>query len=125
MKKGKTKIGFVFNLDEHWKDGSHWVALFVDTRTKQIVYFDSAGDDIPEEIEILTNRIQQQGKTLGIDLVFDKNHPFEHQMEDTECGIYCIYFITSMIKKPDFSLFKKKQITDKEMENYRRIYFSL
>ena len=25
---GKTQIGLVINLDEHWKDGSHWVALY-------------------------------------------------------------------------------------------------
>ena len=124
LKKGKKKVGIVFNLDEHWKDGSHWVAMFVDIKTKQILYFDSGGDDIPKEIEDLKEKIIHQGKQINIDFRFDKNHPFEHQMEDTECGIYCIYFIVTMIETPNFKLFKSKRIPDKEMEKYRSIYFS-
>ena len=42
-KNGKTKIGMVINLDEHWKDGSHWVGLFTDLTKNQIYYFDSVG----------------------------------------------------------------------------------
>ena len=54
-----------------------------------------------------------------------KNHPFEHQMEDTECGIYCIYFIVSMIENPNFKRFTNKRITDKEMEKYRHVFFRI
>lgn len=125
IKHHKKKIGIVFNLDEHWNNGSHWVSMFIDVPTKQICYFDSGGDDVPKEVENLVNRIENQGKQIGIDFTFRKNHPFEHQMEDSECGIYSIYFIVSMLKKPDFSKFKKKQITDKEMEQYRHIYFRI
>lgn len=39
--QGKNKIGIVINLDEHWKDGSHWVGLFTDLHKNQIYYFDS------------------------------------------------------------------------------------
>ena len=46
-------------------------------------------------------------------------------MHDSECGIYCIYFIAEMLKNPKFDRFKKKRITDKEMEKYRNIYFRL
>ena len=38
-KSGKNKIGMVINLDEHWKEGSHWVALYTDLKNNQI-YFD-------------------------------------------------------------------------------------
>ena len=38
VKKGKSKIGIVFNLDEHWKDGSHWVALYTDLKKNQIYF---------------------------------------------------------------------------------------
>ena len=125
LKRHKTKYGMIFNLDEHWKDGSHWVSLFVDVPTKQICYFDSGGDDIPVEISKLKDKIIQQGSRIGIDFKFHLNHPFEHQMHDTECGIYCIYFIVNMIDKPSFSRFKNKRITDKEMEKYRNVFFRL
>lgn len=125
LKKNKKKYGMVFNLDEHWKPGSHWVSLFVDVPSSQICYFDSGGDDIPKEVMTLVERIKHQGKNCGIDFVFDKNYPFEHQMEDTECGIYSLYFIATMIKNPSFSRFKNKRIPDKEMERHRNIFFRL
>lgn len=125
MKKHKKKIGIVFNLDEHWKPGSHWVSMFVDIPTQQICYFDSGGDESPKEVKNLVKRIEQQGREMGIKFKFHENHPFEHQMGDTECGIYCIYFIVSMISKPSFSRFLKKRITDKEMEKYRHMYFRI
>jgi hypothetical protein len=125
LKQNKKRIGIVFNLDEHWKGGSHWVSMFIDVPSKQICYFDSGGDDIPKEVERLAHKIQHQGKTIGIDFKLKKNYPFEHQMHDTECGIYCVYFIISMLQSPNFSKFTKKRITDKEMEKYRHLYFRI
>lgn len=125
LKKDKKRIGMIFNLDEHWKDGSHWVSMFVDIPSHQICYFDSGGDDIPKEVDQLKDRIIAQGKQLDIDFQFEKNHPFEHQMKDTECGIYCIYFITQMVKNPNFKPFKNKRIPDKVMEQYRDVYFRI
>jgi hypothetical protein len=42
-KEGKNKIGMVINLDESWKSGSHWVALYANLDKDQIYYFDSFG----------------------------------------------------------------------------------
>jgi len=42
--QGKTKIGLVINHDEHWKNGSHWVGLFIDLKKNNIYYFDSIGN---------------------------------------------------------------------------------
>lgn len=125
LKKNKNKIGIVFNLDEHWKPGSHWVSLYVDVPTKQICYFDSAGDDIPHEINKLVDRIRKQGEDLDIKFKFDKNYPFEHQKGTSECGMYCLYFISTMLKSPKFGGFKDKRIPDKEMEKYRYHYFTV
>ena len=36
--KGKTNIGIIFNLDPHYKQGSHWVAVFIKVRKKEIYY---------------------------------------------------------------------------------------
>ena len=40
---GKNRIGVVFNLDEHDKPGSHWVAFYANLVTGQIYYYDSYG----------------------------------------------------------------------------------
>jgi hypothetical protein len=126
IKKGINKIGIIFNLDEHWQEGSHWVSLFVDLPRKFIFYFDSAGDNIPKEITALVKRIQKQGKELNIDFRFDKNYPFEHQYKDTECGMYSLYLIITLLTThKDPNSFKKERISDEEMLNKRKIYFSL
>ena len=43
IKHGKTHIGLIINHDEHWKNGSHWVGLFIDINKNGIYYFDSVG----------------------------------------------------------------------------------
>jgi hypothetical protein len=56
-KSGKSKIGMVINLDEHWKDGSHWVALFSDLKKNQIYFFDSVAKKPIKRIRKFINRI--------------------------------------------------------------------
>jgi hypothetical protein len=45
LAKGKSKFGIVLNLDEHFKSGSHWTAMYVDAGPKDpvVFYFDSQG----------------------------------------------------------------------------------
>lgn len=98
IKKKITKIGIIFNLDKHDESGSHWVSLFIDLDDKYILYFDSAADIIQPEIEELVDRILKQGSQLGMDLKYEKdNTPFEHQMGNTECGMYSLYFIITLL----------------------------
>jgi len=97
LRKGKRKIGFVFNLDKHTQDGSHWVSMFLDIDDHFIFFFDSTGDDIPDEISKLKDRIVEQASVIGIELHFLKNHPSSHQYQDTECGMYSLFFIITLL----------------------------
>ena len=125
IKKGKTKIGVVFNLDPHYKEGSHWIALFIDVHKKYISFFDSNGDKIPKQIMNLVHRIQKQAKELNFSLHFTQNSPKEHQKGTTECGIYVLYFIINLLAhKKSPSYFKNHTITDDEMEVLRKKYFN-
>jgi hypothetical protein len=133
----KTKIGIIFNLDKHNESGSHWVSLFIDLDDKFIMYFDSAGDKIQPEIQKLVNRILKQAHELNIQLTFD-NTPIEHQFGDTECGMYSLYFIITLLKgetengekligykaKYDFFKNEKRRIPDKFVFNFRKKYFN-
>jgi hypothetical protein len=133
----KTKIGIVFNLDKHDEDGSHWVSLFIDLDDKFIMYFDSAGDKIQPEIQKLVKRIIKQADELNIQLIFD-NTPIEHQFGNTECGMYSLYFIITLLKgetetgekligykeKYDFFKDKKRRIPDNFVFNFRKKYFN-
>jgi hypothetical protein len=56
-KEGKTKIGMVINLDEHWKSGSHWVGLYFDLNKNQIYFFDSVAHKPIKRIRKYINKI--------------------------------------------------------------------
>jgi len=125
LKRGKKKIGIIFNLDPHYKPGSHWVSMFINVKKKQIYYFDSAGDPVPPGIMKFANEVTKQGKDLGINFKFDQNHPVEHQYGNTECGIYAIYFIVHMLEDKINSHYLKTHILkDKYIEKFRKIYFN-
>ena len=125
MNRGKTKIGIIFNLDPHYKSGSHWVSMFINIKKRSIFYFDSAGEKVPPEIMKLANTIISQGKSLGLQFSFDQNHPVEHQYGNTECGIYSLFFIVHMLEDKITSHYLKTHILkDKYMEKFRKVYFN-
>lgn len=127
LKKGHTKIGIIFNLDPHYKGGSHWVSLFINVKQKIIFFFDSAGEPIPPQIEKFVNTVIEQGKKLPnpIYFKFDQNYPVEHQYGNTECGIYSIFFITHMLEdKINGHYLKTHILKDKYMENFRKVYYN-
>lgn len=137
MKKGKKRFGIVFNLDKHTGPGSHWVTLFVDTTNKFMFFFDSAGNGLPKEVKMLMDRIEKQAKQLGIELKRYDNDHHEHQKGNTECGMYSLFFMITMLtgkipSRPDHTmsiderieLFLKKKIPDKMVFDYRDLYFN-
>ena len=56
IKKGKTKIGVVFNLDPHNRGGSHWVSMYTDLMKGGIYFFDSYAMKPKQEIYELMKR---------------------------------------------------------------------
>jgi hypothetical protein len=125
IEQGKKKIGIIFNLDPHYKPGSHWVSMFINIKKKQIYYFDSAGEPIPAGIKKFADEVTKQGKSLGISFKFDQNHPVEHQYGNTECGIYSLYFIVHMLEDKINSHYLKTHILkDEYIEKFRKIYFN-
>jgi hypothetical protein len=151
IKAKKTKIGIVFNLDRHDESGSHWVTLFIDIENRFLFFFDSADNDIPPEIWVdekgmkkrkkekkapLVNRIMEQAKAQGMTFKFYNNEGHRHQNGNTECGMYSLFFIITMLTgETPFTkgilsvqrrrnLFLKNRIPDKTMFGYRRMYFN-
>lgn len=133
IRNKKSEFGFIFNLDTHEGGGTHWVSLYFSFTDKYIFYFNSSGESIPKEIRDLKNRIIKQinDKTSEI-IKFYQNAPYDHQKGNNECGMYSLYFITTMLtKKIDNKLvdistlikyFKGKyngRITDKKMNDMR------
>lgn len=141
MKKGKDKFGIVFNLDKHYEPGSHWVTLWVDVPEKVIVFFDSAGNGLPEEVDTLIQRIVKQGNSFKMEFQIYNNGRHAHQSGNTECGMYSLFFIITMLTgkipppsdgavervltmKERIDLFMKGNIHDKTVFDYRDLYFN-
>ena len=145
---GKRKIGFVFNLDEHWKSGSHWVALYSDLEKKQIYFFDSYGKRPEKRIRNLVKRISNwcykkkccsKDKCKQIDLsdsfmrpeskneIEDKinveyNHN-RHQYKGSECGVYSLNFILRQLNGDSFHDIVDKKTLDDQIHKCRDVYF--
>lgn len=127
LARGKTKIGIIFNLDPHYKGGSHWVSMFISIPKRTIFYFDSAGDAIPPQIAAFAERVTEQGLQLSprIHFRFDQNHPTEHQYGNTECGVYSLFFIVHMLEDKITGHYMKTHVLrDKYMQKFRGIYFN-
>ena len=147
----KKKIGLVINLDEHYKSGSHWVALFANLEKKQIYYFDSTGRKPLKRIRKFINKIikfmykNTFNKNLSIDELlsnikkkkikenetinniiknFDiRYNNIQHQFKNSECGVYSIHFITKLVNNNSFDDVINNIINDDDMHKYRNIFF--
>lgn len=123
-----NKIGSVFNLDNHNEPGSHWVSLYMELKPccrekPSIYYFDSFAENPTDEIKSLVDNISEQYKSLtnnDIDFLYND---IKHQKRNTECGIYCIHFITSMLQGYDFDNYIKEIKKDDYMNKYRDFYY--
>lgn len=135
---GKTKIGAVFNLDKFRDEGSHWVSLFIDLQEGFIFFFDSLGDKIPKEIKKLVDRLKTHCKELEnpIELKEYDNYKVEHQKGNSECGMYSLFFIITLLtgkinnipiksQEDKIELFRKPRIPDSYVSNFRKIYFKV
>lgn len=124
IRRDKKKTGFIFNLDPHYKGGSHWLTMFLNIKDKYLLFFNSTGDGPGKETSALIERIMTQSENMGMTLkkyINTKNH----QRENTECGIYCLYCISELAsgnKGPEH--FLTKRISDDDMEKLRYKFFS-
>lgn len=152
-KQGKYKIGMVINLDEHYKNGSHWVALYADLNKNQIYFFDSLGRNPLKRIRKFINKItkymyhKKYSKDLPINDIIEKfrnknlitsnkhiknllgsgfdirYNHIQHQFENSECGVYSINFILRLVEGETFDSIIHNIIKDEEMNDNRKIYF--
>jgi hypothetical protein len=117
--RGIEHIGFSFNLDPHYKDGSHWVAAYINIPKKQCYYFDSYGMKPPKQIykfmQWLT--LQEPNMELGW-------NGRRFQRKDSECGMFSMYFLDRMMNGEPFLKFCRRQPPDSLMLDLRDWVYS-
>lgn len=122
--RGITKLGIVFNLDEHYKSGSHWVAMYADLKEGNVFFSDSYGIRPEKRITNLMRRIANfiQEK-LNIEPRVDYNKT-RHQYGNSECGVYSISFILRLLRGDAFEDITAKPIGDDVINKCRKYYFT-
>ena len=121
-------VGTIFNLDDHDEPGSHWTAIYIELIPKcrevpSIYYFDSIGNRPPKEIYDLSKKLKQQYKSIKNEELDFLYNDIQHQRGNTECGIYCLHFLESMLKGINFDNYIENKNCDKYMEKFRNYYF--
>ena len=128
LSRNYNEFGAIFNTHPHNKPGQHWISLFVNLKKGDIYYFDSVGDDPPEEVINLINRFKKEGdiyfknkgKLKKVSVTINK---LQHQEGNTECGVYSLFFIHHMLTDGDFSKLSKNRITDDQITKFRGYFF--
>jgi hypothetical protein len=119
---GKRGIGMIFNLDPHFKGGSHWVGLYIDLHDIEkpfVGYFDSYGYKTPPLIARLMRSFRLQISTCELGY-----NARRFQYGHSECGMFSMYFIICMIYGIPFKDFCKDSVDDQFMLQLRTILFS-
>ena len=116
--EGKRKIGAIFNLDPHYKGGSHWVGLFIDLDAEEVSYFDSYGLPPPGQIARLMRSLTLQDGSLRL-----QSNGRRFQYKGSECGVYSMVFILSMLTGEKFKTFVKHPISDDKVQSMRRFLY--
>lgn len=119
QKNGTTMIGIIYNLDPHFKDGSHWVANFINLPKHHCYYFDSYGYEPPKQIARFMKWLTTQDPKMKL---FYNARRFQQQ--GSECGMYSMYFIIRMMMGDPFRPFCRLQPRDSIMLDYRDWLFS-
>jgi hypothetical protein len=123
-KNKKTKFGVVFNLDESWKTGSHWVAMYADMKNAEVVYFDSYGTAPDKRVRKLMRKIASDTQKINPDVSIKSDHnKIRHQYKNSECGVYSMNFIIRMLKGETFENICKSKTSDDEINKCRKKYF--
>ncbi len=129
-------LACVLNTDHSGGDGLHWVAAFVDCRSKgsapwTVEYFDSAGDPPPKSMVGWMERTRAR-----LD-AYRKAHPalgggpvqsvavtsVGHQQGKTECGLYSLFYIRRRAEGTPYSFFASGAIPDDVMTTFRKSVF--
>jgi hypothetical protein len=123
-------FGCVLNTDVSSGPGKHWVCVFADARSPAewtVEYFNSSGNPPPpavtrwmENQAACMRRMPSAGAAVRTLVVSN----VQHQMTDTECGVYSLYYIRARLEGVPYTAFAEKRVPDSDMLEFRKNVFS-
>lgn len=128
--EGITELGIVFNTDPHYASGSHWVAVYICINPRSnkfgFYYYDSNAAEPSSYIKKLHASIQSQfaGTPSMMSRFTLKSNTVRHQFKNTECGMFSMHFIISMLnKKKSFEQIIHEKLDDDMIFKKRREFY--
>lgn len=127
----KTQCGVVLNIDYHTEPGSHWVSLYIglSPRLKNFgcFYIDTSSHSAPIEVvnfmKNVRKQIREHYKKTKRTFVLMENKK-QIQFENTECGMFSIYFLLQFLQRKEFKQIINSPIDDEKVHMLRDEYFT-
>lgn len=134
LRNNKTCIGFIINTDKWSGDGIHWTSIFVDMRDNKewsVEFFNSSGNTPSKNIKKLIDNIVNNlylcnSKPYDCTVTHINVAKNEHQLSDTECGLYGIFMIYNRCRGISLKYFENNEyekIHDDTMTLFRKYIF--
>ena len=74
-------------------------------------------------MKALVDKLQGQYQSIKGNTMDFLYNDIQHQQKNTECGIYCLHFLETMLKGKNFKQYIKNKNNDEYMEKFRNYYF--
>lgn len=124
--RGIRRIGVVYNTDEHYKRGEHWIASYTNLPMKQMYFFDSVGrrpepritSFFAKKAKYIMERSRCQLEDIDI-----KYNNVVHQRGNSECGVYVVNFLIRLLNGESFDQIVQRRMSDREINHCRKTYF--
>ena len=122
--KNKNQFGIVFNLDKHDEPGSHWICVYINMKKSTpnygFFFFDSTGNPMPPEVKRLSESVKSQANDENF-TVYEND--VQKQFKNTECGMFCLYFLIEALKKKKLLAVYNNKIRDEDVHSLRNVLF--
>ena len=131
LSSGKTQCAAVLNLSYHNQPGSHWVCLYVGLVPSLpnfgCYYIDSGASPAPSEVkrfaQMVKSQINAHYSAVEVRQFKIKENRRQFQYENTECGMFAMYFIVQFLERRSFKSIINSNINDKSVYALRDAYY--
>lgn len=123
---GVRCFGVILNDDVSTGKGTHWTAMFGDFRKEPftIEHFNSSGAGPKNEVRVWMAKTKMLlEKHFNTKVVVVEVSKVQHQMDNSSCGPYSLYYIISRLENIPYEKFQEKRIPDSEMWEFRKVLF--
>jgi hypothetical protein len=100
------------------------VSAYIDLEANVLHYYDSFGSEPSNEIATFMNTLSAQLTDFHDAPCAVRTNTARHQFKNTECGVYSMFFIASMLDGTSYDDFVANGLTDAQMNRYRKTFYS-